>query len=495
MSGDVAAAAPTAKTGTLVFRNTLFLLVAQAITTPLSVLLNAALGRYLGPAEFGLLYVAMSFCGFGMILVEWGQSGTLPAMVARDRSSAGALLGSAIVFRLFSWVAVCAGMVGIASLFGYGRELLITLALVACLNLLQGLVAAFLDTVRGFERTDVTAYGNVSMQLATAVFVIVALVLGGRLWTALFVQIGVALVVLAGVTRVLGPVGVGKLEPSLPTVRRLAVEGFPFLFFGVSMVLQTTVDAAFMSKLAPPDVVGWYAAARRLIGVLVSPAVALVSALYPTLCRLHVEDPEGFRNTASKGVRAALLIAVPAALGCLLYPELGTSIFSRDSFGPAEANLRIFALFLLLVYVSMLFGASLIAAGRQKAWASVQLLCVMVSLVLDPLLIPYFQTRFGNGGLGVCVAAVVSELVMVTGAIWLMPRGVFGRSFVRQLVPLVVAGGSMAAAAYLLAWLTPFIAAPISVFAYVAALWLSGGLEPEYVARIREFFARKLARR
>jgi hypothetical protein len=53
----------------------------------------------------------------------------------------------------------------------------------------------------------------------------------------------------------------------------------------------------------------------------------------------------------------------------------------------------------------------------------------------------------------------------------------------------------MAATAYLLSnRLTPFLAAPISVVAYAAALWATGGIQPDQVAMIKGFFRRKFAR-
>ena len=45
-----------------------------------------------------------------------------------------------------------------------------------------------------------------------------------------------------------------------------------------------------------------------------------------------------------------------------------------------------------------------------------------MSLVLNPLLVPWFQQRAGNGGLGVSVATVVSEVLMVAGGFWLAPE-------------------------------------------------------------------------
>jgi O-antigen/teichoic acid export membrane protein len=349
MSDRALAPAAPAPTTNLVLRNTLFLLAAQAITTPLAILIHAAMGRYLGPAEFGLQYIATEFCGLGLILVEWGQAATVPALVARDRPGAARYLGSALIWRAGSWILVCAAMLSIAALFGYGRNLLITLFLVAALLFLQGVVQVCLHAVRGLERTDITAYASVAQQLLTVGVVVTVLVIGGRLWAVLGAQMGVAAVALIVVWRALRPLGIGVPTVRIATVRQLLVDGWPMLFFALAMVLQSAVDAAFLSRMTPPEVPGWHAAARRLTGVLATPAAALVAALYPTLSRLAVEDPAEFQTTTAKALRTSLLVAVPAMLGCALYPDIGIGMFSRGSFGPAENNLRVQAPLLLLV--------------------------------------------------------------------------------------------------------------------------------------------------
>src|SRR5882757_6271314 len=85
---------------TRVFRNTSLLVIAQAIVTPISVLINAIAGRTLGSANFGLLYQALTFSSFVFLFVEWGQSNVLTGRVARQREAAGELLGSGISLRV-----------------------------------------------------------------------------------------------------------------------------------------------------------------------------------------------------------------------------------------------------------------------------------------------------------------------------------------------------------------------------------------------------------
>jgi O-antigen/teichoic acid export membrane protein len=266
--------------------------------------------------------------------------------------------------------------------------------------------------------------------------------------------------------------------------------GSPFVVMSLAMALQPMVDTAWLSKLAPANVLGWYSAARRLIGFLVFPVGSLVGALYPTLCRLHATDQDAFGRTVKSALQATSLLVLPVALGCLLYPDIGIRLFDRTSFQPAEDNLRALSILLFLLYFTMPLGISITAAGRQRTWSIVQASCIVVSFALDPVLIPWFQLRTGNGGLGLCVAAIVSEvLVLVCGIV--LVRGVFDRQFLRSLLPVFLSGVPMIAAAVLLRSFSSFVAAPISMGTYAGCLWLTGGIDSSLIIRLRAVLTRR----
>src|SRR5215510_5920222 len=85
-----------------IVRNTVFLTVAQVVGVPVSIVTNAMTARYLGAAAFGYLYIATTFNAFAFLVVDWGQHGTLPALVAGDRRLAGRLVGASIAWRILS---------------------------------------------------------------------------------------------------------------------------------------------------------------------------------------------------------------------------------------------------------------------------------------------------------------------------------------------------------------------------------------------------------
>lgn len=469
----------------LVLRNAAFLVVAQVLATPLSLLVNVVAARSLGPDDFGRMYLALTFGSFALLFVEWGQGATLTAMVARERGRAGELLGSGLALRGLMLAPVALLLFVACAALGYDAGFLGVLALVLAALVCATVSSACQDTFRGFERTDFGAKSYVAWQLLTALVVLPTLLLGGRLTAFLVAQAACAAIGALVLLRCLPPMGVPRLLVRGPTMRGLFVAGTTFLVFNLILALQTNLDALFLSKLAPAEAVGWNAAARKLTGLLTFPASAVVSALYPTLCRLFGTDRPAYGATARSALRVTLLAAVPVALGCGLFPELGIALFGKRDYGPAADNLRVMSAYLLLIYVSMPLGTGLVAAGRQRAWAAVQFGCVVVSAAFDPLLIPWFQAHAGNGGLGVCAANVGSEVLMVAGGLWLLPRGVLARELVRSALAAGAGGAVMAALALGLRGISAYAVAPLAVCGYACVIWLSGEFGPAQLAGLR----------
>lgn len=458
----------------LVIRNAGFLLAAQVLATPLSALVNVIAARRLGPDDYGRLYLAMTFAAFAFLWVEWGQNGPLSAMIAKNRGQAGELLGSALAWRAGALPVVVLVLFAACSMLGYDARFLAILALVLLGSSAATISSACLDVFRGHERADLTAASYLAWQALTALVVVPVLLLGGGLDAMLIAQAACAALGALVLLRCLAPFGVTAVRVRTPIVGALVSAGTSFLALNLILALQTNIDAVFLSKLASADAVGWNAAARKVTGLLIFPATALIGALYPTLCRLQGRDGRAFASTARNALRVAILAGVPVALGCALFPEIGIALFGAPAYGPALDNLRILALYVLLVYFTMPLGTTLTAAGRQRAWAAAQFACVAVSAACDPWLIRWFQQSTGNGGLGVCVSTAGSEVLMVAAGVWLLPRGVLDRSLVRTLASVTLGGAAMTAIALACSAVSPWAVAPMSVLGYGACLWASG---------------------
>jgi len=254
--------------------------------------------------------------------------------------------------------------------------------------------------------------------------------------------------------------------------------GLSFLVLDVIQKLQPYIDATFLERLAPRQALGWYSAATRILGVLLIPTTTLAIALYPTLVRLWQDDREGCRSLARSALRVVVQIGALVSTGTAVFAPFVVGLIYGREYAEAGTDLRILAGYLLLVYTNIVIASVLTATGRQWKWALAQSLCLVVSVGLDPILIPWMQSHYGNGGIGVCLAVVVAEILMVgLGLAWL-PQGLLdwslGRTFLRCLPAAAAAGGLG-----LLLNHVPIAAIPLSAAAYGFVLWIQGELDAD----------------
>jgi O-antigen/teichoic acid export membrane protein len=461
-----------------VLRNASLLVIAQVLATPMSILVNAVAARSLGAAAFGAYYQAATYASFAVLFVEWGLGAVLASQVAIKHSRAGELLGSALLLQGLAAVGVALAVPGICATAGYDSAFVVVAALATLAALFSTLARTGQDVIRGYERTDFAAGTYAGFQLLTAAAVVPTLLAGAGLPGMLIAQ-GVcaassALFVLAMLPRFKVP----ALKASWSTVKTLLHDGQPFLAFGLVLLLQPAIDAAMLGAFSAQEGIGWYSAARKLIGVLSFPANALAEALYPTLCRLRAQDFNAYRQTAAGSLWTVATLVVPVALGCFLFPGLGIAIFGQDRYGPAEDDLRILALYLFLLYFSMTLGTCLVAIGRkqQQAWTVIQLACVVISLAADPFLIRWTQETWGNGGLGVCITCLASEVLVVVGGLWLLPKGILGTLPLRKIGGAIASGLLMLAAAQSQRVVPEVLAAALAVAVYFTGLKLLSGV-------------------
>jgi O-antigen/teichoic acid export membrane protein len=475
-------------------RNTMYLTAAQVATVPVSVVTNALMGRYLGAEEFGHLYLAGTLVGFAVLALEWGQQGAVPALVARDRPRASAYLGSSLVWRLLMAVVISGVLALVCKLLGYSAAQNWAVALVFPVGVLSSCAAGFKDTIRGFERTDIPALAQFAQVLFTLLAIVPVLLLGGHLRGVLLANVAVVAVIVISLRRALGSLGLGKLRFERSALKELFAIGTRFVALDLAMQLLANVNATFLSKLVPAQVIGWFGVSQKLVGLLIFPAASLIGALYPTLCRLQNEDRTEFARVSRNALYGTALLAVPAAVGTGMFPELGVAIFDRVKFAGAVDHLRVMSLFVLLVYISMPLGSCILAANRQRAWAVVQGLCVVVSLCGSPFLIPYFQRSMGNGAIGTCVTLVISEALVVGCGVALAPRGIFNGELNKSLLLATLSGVAMAVVAWLTKPISLFLAVPAALLTYGVAAWLSGAVQQVTIDMFKDIVARRLRR-
>jgi O-antigen/teichoic acid export membrane protein len=505
MAEPVTSAAPlnALDRGRLV-RGMFALLASQLLTVPISMVMTAVLGRHLHPAEFGSLYLAQTAVSLGFMVADWGMTGALGREAAVDRSHIKGLLGTSIVLKTILSFLATAALLILGWLQHYSRVELWGVLILAAAGFVAVIQASGTAVLRGFERTsEVSAIALAGSLFSSALvigFAVVGFGLRGVFWAFLIGSLLPFAITLLLISRA----GIGRPRFEGGLARRLFGTGSAFLFFGLVQALQPYIDNAFLARLVPPEVLGWQAATRRISGLLIFPAASLGFSIYPTLARLHAEAPERESEVVRKALSRVVLAGVPAALGAILFARPAVAlVYGGDRYAGAAVNLQTLAPWVFLVYFSILIGSSLMATGKVVAWSFTQAICLVVSVVADAPLIGWFQSRMGNGAMGVSTTSVISELLVVGIGAAMLPRATLRGGVLKSLLQAAIAGAAMVATALLLTRLpvfslakpTALLAAVVSLVPYVAMLFLLGALKLTDVRSLRDSLLKRAGRK
>ena len=409
--------------------NIMALLLRQVLTWSLTaVLMIFFLPRHLGDEGLGKITFAIALVTILLVVTNLGTATFTVKQVALDRRRLSDLLWSAYALRLVLGVTV-----GVAVMFAVHLSTLsavskAVLSVFSVTLIVMGLDAAQVAALQGLEEMRRIALAEVANKSTVLVLAAAVLVSDhGVVAYALAVLMG-ACVGFSVNFSYLARRHLRRPSVRVAAIRYLVIGGLPFLMTGAITQLYGWTDAVILGFMTRDAVVGWLGAARQLIGSLNFVPLAVITAMLPALTRFHAQDRESMRVAVEKGMLAVLTTTVPlAAAFCLLSGDLIGFLRYPSEFQNSAPLLSLMAITLPVTGALMLIGTVVIAADRQKQWAITMALGLVANLALNVPLIALFDRAYANGAIGLALAAVISEAVLIVLGVRLLPAGVIGR--------------------------------------------------------------------
>jgi O-antigen/teichoic acid export membrane protein len=450
-----------------VARNAFYLVLGQITTTVLAIIFSAALGRTLGASDFGLYFLITSISAFAFVLVDWGQSLYMVREVACQPERGSLLLGTALVWRTAGAALVLVPFGVIAWALGYDATTRWYSLVFIAVSLPFFLAQTYGMVFRGRDRMGLDAWVTVANKIALLGLTLAAFAFGGGLPGVLVAQTLAGFLAFAIAARLYRRVTTGSVRYSSQIAREFVVGGSALFTATLAGSIQPYIDAVILSKLAPADVVGWYGAAKSIMGTMLAPAVILGAASFPRISRAAANGGT-FGAEVQAALRPILWLGTLAAIGTFLFADDAIAIvYGQQHFGPSGIILKVYAPGFFLLFINILFSNALFALDQAKAFTVVKVASVVVSTALELALIPIFQQRTGNGGIGVVAAFVASEFVVLGGVIFLLRRANLGLDISLDIARAL---GSAALTLLLFWWLPPLpflIGVPVCVIAFL----------------------------
>lgn len=408
----------------------LALLSTQPITWAASLLVVAYVPRYLDASTMGEWAILNALSGLVGTLLALGVPTILVRRVAENPDDAK---------RLFLQGAVVLGVVGAAGALvlnllvrGAGLTSLATLPPWSLELTMLGMVvlqlqAALFAILTGQHRFRRFAWLNAGTAVAISVLTVAVLMLGWGLIGLLAVNLLMGLVLLI-VGCWSSRIGVDRAGLTLGVLWDLVWRGLPIM--GMALVLRIRGDAeVFVLALGLSiEALGWWAAADRIVFIPLFIPTLVITPLLPTLSSV-VTDRAVFVQTLRRSLDLTLVLTVGACAAILaVAPAVPETLGWSDDYLATVGLIEILSGVTALIAIGMVLGTAVIALGTERRWFLVSVLASVLYVGLTPLTI-YVMTSWGlNGTYGVAYLKIVIEVVMIAGALILLPRGTVDRA-------------------------------------------------------------------
>ena len=384
-------------------------------------------------------------------------------------------------------------MMVMISITGYNTTTQWLIIILGVAKLWEGAGRIFTSSYQGFEMMQFPALGSITERVVVATCGVTALLLGYHSIAIALIMAGSSLLHFAVLVKFIPRFITHFPRFRWTEVRRLMKASLPYFLWAVFAIVYFRVDAVMLSLMAPGAVVGWYGAAYRFFDILMFLPSIFSTAVFPVLSRLWgKEDADSLAATTQKSLQFILLAGIPISIGVFAGSEWIIKLFfGLKEYAPSVILLKIFAVGLLLVYIDFILISAVIAADKQRSWTIAALIAMLVNPALNYFLIPFTQVHYGNGGIGSAIATLLTELLVMCMALYLIPKRIFMNAEPGRTVKGLLSGGLMALSAYLMSRAgVPVIPMEIiSVGIFCSALIILKAVRQSELLFMRNFFS------
>jgi len=480
-AGDLAAdLLDTPQAGSVAIRGGMLRLAGFGGGTIVSVGSTALLLRHLGVEQTGsyVAVLALSTVVAGLTDVGLSVLGVRELTVRSGEERAAAmrtLLGMRIVLAVLGVV----GAVAFAVVVGYSSTLIAGTAIGGLGVLMQGTQIQLATSLQSRMRLSAMTAVDFGRQALSAGLITIGVLVGAGLLSF------VAVTVVAGLVTVLATALLVRRDvPLRPSFDRAASRALirttgAYSAAAAANVLYLRAAIVVVSVIGTTAELGTFAAAYRVVDVVIVLPILLVGGAFPILARAARDDTSRLGYAVSKLFDAALVLGVLMALMLALGAKLAIAVVAGPDFHASVSVLQIQSAVVATSFIGAVCGYALLALGlyREALRINVSALAFGVTLVVI-LTSPY-------GATGAAVATVAGELVLIALSAWTLARHDRALAPPWRSIPGVALAAGLAILPATLLTLPSALGAAIGAAIYIAVVLVLGLVPDELFAEWR----------
>jgi len=460
-------------------KNSLIQMGGKFVSLILGMVTIAIMTRYLGQEGFGFYITIIAFLQFFGILVEFGFSLTAIQMIADDRRDQSKIMSNIMTIRIITSFLFIGLAPFIIWFFPYAEVVkwgvLITTLSFFFITMIQTLTGVFQKELKMFEVTLAEVIGRVVLVAITA---IVALVSGSIYW-------------------ILGAISLGSLinfilvywyarkyitltwSFDFDVWKEVARRSWPIALSISFNLVYLRMDTIVLSLTRGAEEVGLYGATYRIVDILTNLPAVYMGIVLPHLTMYFLENKwDELRKLMQQAFDSLMIFAVPIVVGTLLMADKIMVFIAGEEFMDSGPILRVLILASAAIFVTSLFGYSVVAVQKQKTMMWGYLVTAAITLIGYLIFIPKYGV-WGAAWMTVFSEALITiwTFRVVYKTIKFFPKL---KIFIKSFLASLVMGGGM----YLVQEQSILIIMFVAVVLYFGTMLLIRGIRKELLGEV-----------
>lgn len=375
-------------------KNTSFLTLGMLTQKILAIIFFIIIARYYPLEIVGKYIFAMSFSAMFGIFIDLGLTSVLTRECARDGAKVEVYLGNTLAVKLILSIVVYGIIILAVALAKPDDAITRGLVYLGALAMIVDIFSnTFYGILRGYQILRYEAFGIVVSQLLVLLLGLIAI---SNHWSIS----GVILSIMTGnlfnlfysfllVKRKLKIRFKFYLKKSI--IIGLMSVAIPFTLIGVFNRVYSYIDSVLLSMLSTDTNVAWYGAAYKIAFSLAFIPAAFGAALFPAFSANFIYAKNKLAKNFEKAMYYLLVLVVPIAIGVVVLSKEIILFIYHPEYLASNFILKLMIVSLVFVFMSYPAGSLLMACNRQKTQTLICATVLVVNIILNIILIPYWE--------------------------------------------------------------------------------------------------------
>lgn len=393
-------------------RGTLWIFLAKGVRIFIQAAYFIIIARALGADQWGAFSGVVAMVAILAPFSSWGTETILVKQVARNPALFSTYWGNTLLMTFASGITllVFAQIIGYLVLPKSISPLvifLISLSDLICLRLIDAATKAFLAVDKLNRNAQINIFFSLKNLFAAVLLITVFPHPTVLEWSFLYL-VSTAIAAFQCVSMVNSIIS--KPQPNPALIPSDIKEGFYFSIGLSSLTISNDIDKTMLASLSTLSATGIYAAAYRILFVVLVPIQSVMAAGYARFFRHGEKGIHGSLSFAWRLIPFATLYATVCAIGLMVFAPIIPYILG-DEYKDAIGAVRWLSPLLILKSLSYFGADTLTGADLQGVRSAIQVVIAILNFILNLWLIPTFSWR------GAAWATLVSDGLLAI-AIW-----------------------------------------------------------------------------